>query len=193
MTQSSQDSTIELRLSSAPAHPHGPSERESVVVHLFDQTRARLSSYVLAFGLPLHDAEDIVQETFLSLFHHLERGRPRWNLNGWIFRVAHNLALKRRMANHATLGHLDHEELLEQHPDPAHSAEEQLAFSQTQQRLRAVFEALPEIDQRCLHLRAEGLKYREIAKTLGISLGAVSISLSRSLARMNRATGGGNQ
>ncbi len=173
---------------------HDAVELESVVIHLFDQTQARLSSYVLSFGLHHHDAEDIVQETFLSLFRHLERGRPRWNLNGWLFRVAHNLALKRRKANHTTSStHLDHEELLAQHPDPTHSAEEQLSFNQTQQRLRAVFEALPERDQRCLYLRAEGLNYREIAKTLGISLGAVSISLSRSLARMNRASGGGQK
>ncbi len=195
MTLPSSDSMIELQVASAATQPqpHSSSETESVVVHLFDQMQARLASYVLAFGLPHHDAEDIVQETFLSLFHHLERGRPRWNLNGWLFRVAHNLALKRRVSNKATLNHLDHEEHLAQHPDPADNAEEQLAFSQTQQRLQAVFEALPELDQRCLHLRAEGMKYREIAKTLGISLGSVSVSLSRSIARMNRATGGGPQ
>jgi RNA polymerase sigma-70 factor (ECF subfamily) len=37
-------------------------------------------------------------------------------------------------------------------------------------------------------LRAEGLRYREIAQTLAMSLGAVSISLARSLARIARAT-----
>lgn len=190
MTLPTQDSTVELRLASATTQAHDAAELESVVIHLFDQTQARLSSYVLAFGLPLHDAEDIVQETFLSLFHHLKHGRPRWNLNGWLFRVAHNLALKRRMANQATLIHLDHAEHLAHHPDPAHNAEEQLAYNQTQLRLRSAFAALPERDQRCLQLRAEGLKYRDIAKALGISLGAVSLSLSRSLARMTNAAGG---
>ena len=52
-----------------------------------------------------------------------------------------------------------------------------------------MLEALPEQDQRCLILRAEGLKYREIAEILGISLGSVSMSLARSLARMTRAEG----
>jgi RNA polymerase sigma-70 factor (ECF subfamily) len=41
-----------------------------------------------------------------------------------------------------------------------------------------------------LHLRAEGLRYREIAEILEMSLGAVSISLSRSLARLERADRG---
>jgi RNA polymerase sigma-70 factor (ECF subfamily) len=189
MTQPSSESTIEMRLAMglATAEAYNSAELESVVIHLFDRFNARLSRYVVAFGLPLHDAEDIVQETFLSLFHHLERGRPTWNLNGWLFRVAHNLALKRRKANQSSSIEHDHEELLAQHPDPAHNAEEQFAFTQTQRQLRAVFETLPEIDRRCLHLRAEGLKYREIAKALGISLGAVSLSLSRSFTRMNRA------
>jgi RNA polymerase sigma-70 factor (ECF subfamily) len=190
MTVPSQDSTIELRLPAATSGARSSHEIENVVLHLFDQTRARLSSYVLAFGLPHHDAEDIVQETFLSLFHHLERGRPRWNLHGWLFRVAHNLALKRRQAQRRLAQDLNHEEALARHPDPGHNAEEHLAFNQVHQRLRSIFEVLPEQDQRCLMLRAEGLKYREIAKILGISLGTVSLSLSRSLAKMSRATEG---
>jgi RNA polymerase sigma-70 factor (ECF subfamily) len=36
-------------------------------------------------------------------------------------------------------------------------------------------------------LRAEGLRYREIAEVVGMSLGAVSMSLERSLGRLARA------
>jgi len=46
---------------------------------------------------------------------------------------------------------------------------------------------LSEEDRNCLFLRAEGLRYREIAYVLGISLGAVSMSLTRSLTRIERA------
>jgi RNA polymerase sigma-70 factor (ECF subfamily) len=55
--------------------------------------------------------------------------------------------------------------------------------------LLGVLQALPEEDQCCLRLRAEGLRYREISALLGISLGAVSMSLTRSLARLMRADG----
>jgi RNA polymerase sigma-70 factor (ECF subfamily) len=61
--------------------------------------------------------------------------------------------------------------------------------AQRRQRLLAVVQALPANDQQCLRLRAEGLRYREIATVLGMSLGAVSISLTRSLARLARADG----
>ena len=164
-------------------------EAESIVIHLFDQLQARVLRYVIACGLPLHDAEDIVQETFVSLFRHVELGRPRSNLNGWIFRVAHNLALKRRSANQRVERiHADENTLVNQ-AIKVDNAEEQFSFQQTQLRLRNVFDALAEQDQRCLRLRADGLKYREIAEVLGISLGGVSMSISRSLARMIRATG----
>jgi RNA polymerase sigma-70 factor, ECF subfamily len=174
---------------STAEQPRARSELESLVIRLFDQFQGRVLSYVVSCGLPFHDAEDIVQETFLSLFRHLELGRPRSNLNGWLFRVAHNLALKRRAANQAFERTLVDEDTLAQHPCAEPNAEEEFSFSQTQQRMRAVFEALPEQDQRCLYLRAEGLKYRQIAEVLGVSVGGVSLSLSRSLARIIRATG----
>ena len=53
--------------------------------------------------------------------------------------------------------------------------------------LLAVVQALPEQDRRCLYLRAEGLRYRDITEVLGMSLGAVAQSLARSLERLHRA------
>jgi RNA polymerase sigma-70 factor, ECF subfamily len=190
-TLPSEDSKMLLILASTAGatHSHPHFELESVIIRLFDQSQARVLSYVLTCGLSLHDAEDVVQETFLALYRHLELGRPRTNLHGWLFRVAHNLALKRRTTNQAIERDLIDESALAQQPCPRLNAEEEFSFSQTQQRLRAVFQALPEQDKRCLHLRAEGLKYRQIADVLGISLGGVSMSLSRSLARIMRATG----
>jgi RNA polymerase sigma-70 factor (ECF subfamily) len=50
---------------------------------------------------------------------------------------------------------------------------------------------LPEVDRLCVQLRAEGLKYREIAHILGISLGGVANTLARSFHRLQRSGGGG--
>lgn len=158
-----------------------PSSLEVEVVRLFDQLRDGLLRYILHFGLPVADGEEIVQETFLALFRHLREGKPDANLRGWVFRVAHNLALKRRVANRCD-ENID-ERLF---ADPAPNPEDQAASQQRRTRLLAVLRALPEQDRRCLYLRAEGLRYREIASALGMSLGAVSLSLGRSLARLGR-------
>jgi RNA polymerase sigma-70 factor, ECF subfamily len=166
-------------------------ELECEVVGLFDELRNRLLRYVLSMGLSVHDGEEIIQEVFLSLFRHLQLGRSRRNLRGWLFRVAHNLALKRRYTNQKRpdCGELD-ESTLERQLDSGPNPEERLAGSQRQERLLAVVRALPEQDQHCLHLRAEGLRYREIAEVLDVSLGAVSISLTRALERLQRADKG---
>jgi RNA polymerase sigma-70 factor (ECF subfamily) len=167
-----------------------PSEIECEVMSLFDRFRNPILRYALSFGIPVHDAEEIVQEVFLSLFRHLQLQRSRRNLRGWIFRVAHNLALKQRYANQKTREQrADEWATAENHSDPSPNPEEHLSAVQRRERLLAVVAALPEADQGCLRLRAEGLRYREIAEVLGISLGAVSISLTRSLARLIRADG----
>jgi RNA polymerase sigma-70 factor (ECF subfamily) len=167
------------------------SETESEVVRLFDEHRNRLLRYVLSIGLTVHDGEEIVQEVFLALFRHLRMGRPRNNLRGWIFRVAHNLALKERQAGHLRIDSAElNDAVANRHVDPAPSPEQQLLFSRRQEHLFAAFRALSTREQYCLHLRAEGLRYREIADVLDMSLGAVSISLTRSLARLERADRG---
>jgi RNA polymerase sigma-70 factor (ECF subfamily) len=185
-------STAELVFSTADGSAHllQPSEIENAVLTLFEQYRDPILRYTLSFGISVHDAEEVTQEVFLSLFRHLQLGRSRKNLRGWIFRVAHNLALKQRYANQKlcdTIGPGDG--IAEQHRDPAPNPEEHLSSSQRRQRLLAVLRALPETDQSCLRLRAEGLRYREIATVLGISLGSVSTSLTRSIARLICADG----
>jgi RNA polymerase sigma-70 factor (ECF subfamily) len=157
------------------------------VVALFDQFREPLLRYLSSFRLALPDSEEILQEAFLSLFLHLRQGKSRENLRGWLFRVAHNLGLKR-------CGQARRDSVPRVEPgmdavavDPGPNPEDQLVTNQTQRRLLAVVRALPEQDRRCLFLRAEGLRYRELAETLGMSLGAVSLSLARSLRRIARA------
>ena len=51
-----------------------------------------------------------------------------------------------------------------------------LAERQRRERLAPVVQALPPRERRCLQLRAEGLRYRDIANTLGMSLGGVAKS-----------------
>jgi RNA polymerase sigma-70 factor (ECF subfamily) len=169
-----------------------PADAEAEVLALFDECGAPLVRYVGSFGVSAHDTEDVVQDVFLSLFRHVQLGKPRTNLRGWLFRVAHNLALRQRMRTkkrqaNETAGVADIAAAPPADYAMGGNPEEQLATQQRQERLLAVFRALPERDRRCLVLRAEGLRYREIAAALGISLGAVAKSLARSMTRMVNA------
>lgn len=186
------DFTNELPFSAAATVESAarPSDIECEVLNLFEQFRNPLLRYALSFGLPVHDAEDVTQEAFLSLFRHLQLRRSRQNLPGWLFRVTHNLALKKRHSNLKSGGAAAFDwAIAETQRDASPNPEEQMSFTQKHRQLLAVLHALPEDDQNCLRLRAEGLRYREIASVVGISLGAVSASLARSIARLMRVEG----
>ena len=171
-----QSNIFPVVVADAPA----PSALEREVVEHFDRMREPMLRYLAGFGLAMHDCEEVVQEAFLALFQHLQRGRSRSNLRAWLFRVAHNLALKKRQRTRPA------EEIGDSLVDPGPNPEDQCVASQTQQRMMAALRAMPEQDRRCLSLRAEGLRYREIAGILDMSLGAVALALSRGLERIAR-------
>ena len=187
MSASNPGSVIDLSLLTAlDAQPIAPAsiERRSI---LFDRKRRRCFATSAAFGLATK-AEDVVQEVFLSLFDHLRRGRPRDHLKGWLFRVAHNLALRQwRTLQRRHARRPWDETAMARDADPSPNPESRLAQHERHERLASVFHALPERDRQCLSLRAEGLGYREIAGTLGISLGSVAKSLTRAVSRLVHA------
>lgn len=176
------DQLLPIPLGVGRSEASEPAEDEVAV--LFSEFRGRILRYLLCFGLCIQDGEEIVQEVFLLLFRHLQQKKPRKNLQGWLFRVAHNLGLKKQVESRRTNGE-DHNCVLLT-PDAAPSPEQQTMMKQRQRRLIAVLEALPPQDRSCLYLRAEGLRYREIAEVLGISLGSVSQNLARAVKRLNR-------
>src|SRR5467141_3229828 len=97
---------------------------EEEVTRLFDQWRDPLLGYVVTLGLTIHEGEEIIQEVFLSLFQHLRQDKSRENLRGWLFRVGHNLALKRRYSSGRRLLKHGEEDALDELPDPDPNPEE---------------------------------------------------------------------
>ena len=187
MTLPNEDSPFDLSLlAHTDARPGAETySPEDQVILLFNQLRDPLLRYTLSLGVGTSDGEDLIQDAFVSLSRHLRLGKSRANLRGWLFRVAHNLALKRKGA--ALRLHYVGNVSFEMKADQGENPEEHLARAQRHQLLLAVWDALPELDRNCLRLRAEGLRYREIAQALGISLGAVSKSLVRSFEKLSRA------
>jgi RNA polymerase sigma-70 factor (ECF subfamily) len=183
------DFASDLSLLTSAEASAAPSSIEREVLRLFDQVGSQLLRYVASFGLSPEETEDIVQETFLALCRHLRLGRDRSQLRGWLFQVAHNLALKQRRRRRQARASSD-ETGLALRIDPGPNPEARLAQNERRRHLTSVVHALPERDRRCLFLRAEGLPYREIAAALGISLGAVTKSLARAFTRLVNADRG---
>ncbi len=60
----------------------------------YDQLRPSLLTYLAGLGLTLNEAEDVVHDSFIRLFDHLDTKQTDKNLRGWLFRVSHNLAME---------------------------------------------------------------------------------------------------
>ena len=159
---------------------------ETAVREVFVVWREPVYHYLILMAGNPADAEDLTQETFIRLFQEVSKGRRIDNLRAWLFRVAHNLAvdLSRKPCRDRTeAGAL--ERMGEQRFDPAPDAERQML---ERERRECVLASLSPQERRCMELRAEGLRYREIAEVLGIRIPTVQTLLGRAVRKLAGGT-----
>lgn len=163
---------------------HGGLRRRSIIVDLYDELRPSLYGYLICLGLAPHEADDVIQEAFLGLFEHLEAGRKEDNLRGWVFRVAHNLFRNLQKQRRRLVSDTQGDGLFLEQTDTAPNPEDGYLWKEHLQRLDKAIAQLTEQQRQCLHLRAEGLRYREIADVLGVGISRVPQLLQRAVVRL---------
>ncbi len=166
--------------------------QRQVVMDLYDQVRPLLLAHLRSLGLTPEDAEDVTNESFMRLITHLVESRRNENLRGWLFRVAYNLSMDVHRANkrysYASSAETEDAMLdIYEAVDPYPSPESKLIEKESFRNLRSAVLLLTLQQRKCLLLRAEGLRYREIASILGISLQRAATLLERGATRL-RAT-----
>lgn len=130
----------------------------------------------LRFTRDPHEAEEVLQETFLTAVSKLDSFRQQAALGTWLTRVAINQALMRRRKRRP-------EEPLEQSGElVARRGDPEALFQRGELRdvlLRAV-DSLPDSYREVFWLRdVEGLPNQEVADLLGLSLAAVKSRVLR--------------
>ncbi len=166
----------------------GPGKLEEAVVRLFDEHRERVYRYLLNLAICPEEAEEITQETFLRLYQHLRKKGRDDNLRGWIFRVAHNLAITQRQQRRRLVlpSPSEWEDFDGSKVAEAPNPEELLLLKEKMMRVHLTMNALSIQQRECLSLRVEGLRYREIADILGVTVSTVAESLRRALVKLTR-------
>ena len=158
----------------------GPRERVS---DYFLVLRDPVYGYLARFcGSPI-EAEELTQEAFLKLYRHLLEGKKVENARSWIFRVARNLAIDRARSRHVSEERTERY-LVEAMPSEEASSEAVILEHERHEQLGIAMEALTDFQRQCLHLRAEGLRYREIAETLSTSVDSVADGLHRAIRKL---------
>lgn len=177
-------------LESAERHTGAVSLHETVE-RVFFEARNDVYYYILSFGLAAHEAQDLSQEVFLRFYLALRQGENILNPRGWLFRVAHNLALHGvdRSKTHrlyvaqaagAGSGRSSGHNSME-------NPEQRLVQEEYARKIRDALATLSHQQRLCLQLRAEGLRYAEIANQIGVGVSTVGEFLSRAIKKLRKA------
>lgn len=133
-----------------------------------------------------HDAEDVVQESYLRALHSFDRFRPGADGRAWLLKIVRNTCFTWLRQNRpgAIVSQFDEES---DAGAEALTPEAVLLEKADSERLHSAVEDLPYEYREVLILREwEGLSYKEIAEIAGIPLGTVMSRLSRSRKELER-------
>lgn len=127
------------------------------------------------------DAEDLLQETFLSALRAAGQYRGDASARTWLFTIARNAVIRRSRPQQATgENEVNLESLAVRAGWGARSPETLAILAQDRQRLEQAIENLSPGERDAILLRdIEGLSGEETAAVLGISLSAVKSRLHR--------------
>jgi len=166
---------------------HGPLDRtefEQVVVEYAD----RLYSIALRITASPPDAEDAVQEAFISAYRYLRQFRGEASPRTWLYRITVNAALA-RLRDRRPQEYLDE---VTERPDESlhwtHRAQDQVVAAELRDELERALGTLPPDLRAAVILRdVEGLSTREAAQVLEIGEPTLKTRLHRARLLLRQA------
>ena len=166
--------------------------REEFVCHAYEQHRVAIYRHMIAIGLDPNSAQDLTQETFLSLFESLSKGQRIQHLRSWLFSVASRLGVRHleKLRGEAIVSVPDMADLISALVDEAEGPEQSALTAERKRALATAMQTLSPQQRVCLHLRAEGLRYREIAEATALSIPSVAEFLRRAITRLRSVLDG---
>ena len=158
------------------------STRGCEVTALYSELRRPLLRYLVCLGLTSDEAQDVVQDAFVSLQRHVESGGSQQNIRSWVFRVAHNRARNRQNSYYRRFRESFDAEV---HAVADVATPEHLLLEKEKFRtLEKALDSLTDDERECLSLRAGGLRYREIGEVLGVATSTVADTVERAVKKL---------
>lgn len=152
---------------------------EAAFTAIFLRYRGRLYHYIFTITNSREIAEDTVHDVFLKIWNARQRLADISNISAYLFRVCHNQAISglRRMAKETLILTELRQGTIPFLPeaDPASQREIRAYIHQ------AVNKLSPQQRQVFLLSRQDGLRHRQIAEELGVSVNTVKTHLAQAL------------
>jgi RNA polymerase sigma-70 factor, ECF subfamily len=184
---------------------------EAAFVALIDRYSDTMARLAMIYVTTWPVAEEVVQETWMSVFENLSHFEGRSSLKTWMFRILTNCAKTQAQREGRSIPFSSHSGMSTHHAEPAvepdrllpadhHRAghwvsvkreempEERLLSQETRMCLERAIEALPPNQREIIILRdIEGWTSDEICSTLGISEGNQRVLLHRARSKVRSA------
>lgn len=129
------------------------------------------------------DAEDILQEGFIKIFHHLDQFRFNGSFEGWMRRIMINTALQKYRSQthlHVISDDSDHSN--------DHFVEEDITMQLEMKELISLVQQLPTACRVVFNLYVfEGMKHKEIALKMGTTEGTSKSNLFDARQQLQKA------
>ena len=159
----------------------------SRILKAYLENRTALRRYLSKFRACGRDAEDLSQEVFVKAFA-VEKDTDIKDPKAFLFRIARNLALNEvRKTRRSPTDHLEDFGGADVVLDDDVVGDERL---DARNKLTVFAAALAELPPRCrdvfLMARVDGLKYKQIATRLNITVSAVEKNVARALLRCSQ-------
>nr|WP_246149740.1 sigma-70 family RNA polymerase sigma factor [Tritonibacter litoralis] len=148
---------------------------------LFDHFAPRLKGFVIRSGLPAAQAEEVVQDVMLTLWHKAAQFDPhRAQVSAWIYQIARNrqIDLMRR-------GNRPVPEELAEDPEAEPDASQILALEQEAQHLKSALRRLKDEQRDVIEKAYLGeLSHQQISDQTGLPLGTIKSRIRLGLNRL---------
>lgn len=150
---------------------------------LFEYFAPRLKGFALKRGISATAAEELVQETMLSVWRKAETFDPRRaTVSTWIFTIVRNKRID--LLRRASYPEVELDELAE-YPSDAAGPDDDTTWAQFGTHLRNAMQTLPQEQFDILHKAFfEEKTHRSIADELGLPLGTVKSRIRLALIRL---------
>src|SRR5690349_9459655 len=166
--------------------------REARLQRLFDRYYQGVFAYFIHLGFTREDAGDLAQDVFVGVYDHVNTIRDELP---FIWTAARNRA-KNEFRHRSVLRHRQARETPEdlaeslgtaanQEPNAIENEQKALRL----EKIRNTMADFPPLTRECLLLRNQGLKYREIAAQLGLSMDSVKARLRDGRMRLQERLG----
>lgn len=152
-----------------------PTSRNLAFSQLVNAYQERLYWHIRRIVIDHDDTDDVLQNTFIKAFNHLDGFREDSQLFTWLYRIATNEALtflkKKRKNIFVSLDDVSHSLVSKLESDP------ELNGDEIQLKLQKAILSLPTKQRLVFNMKYfEELKYEEIAEVTGTSVGALKAS-----------------